>query len=86
MTDDYLPPDRRPLALQRSELRASAAEPAPLHLVLHLAFFCSTPAARALDVPGVARALKEPVLLNDLVGCRRQGVEPGASSRGCATR
>ncbi|WP_255602036.1 hypothetical protein [Polymorphobacter megasporae] len=76
ITDEYLPVGRPALALHRSEVMASAAEPARLHLVLHSAFCCSTLVARALDVPGVATTLKEPVLLNDIVGCRRQGMDP----------
>ncbi len=76
ITDEYLPADRPTLALHRGEAVASASAPARLHLVLHSAFCCSTLVARAFDLPGIATALKEPVLLNDLVGCRRQGMDP----------
>ncbi|WP_223796953.1 hypothetical protein [Sphingomonas nostoxanthinifaciens] len=55
---------------------AAARPPAPLKLILHSAFCCSTLLARALDLPGIATALKEPVLLNDVVGCRRGGMDP----------
>nr|WP_295661805.1 hypothetical protein [Polymorphobacter sp.] len=76
ITDEYLPADRPALALHRGEVVAAAAQPARLNLVLHSAFCCSTLVARALDLPGVATTLKEPVILNDLVGCRRQGMDP----------
>ncbi|WP_448579743.1 hypothetical protein [Thermaurantiacus sp.] len=49
---------------------------APLHFILHSAFCCSTLLANALDVPGVATSLKEPVILNDLIGWRAQGADP----------
>lgn len=49
---------------------------APLRYVFHSAFCCSTLVARALDLPGVATALKEPVILNDLIGWRRRGGAP----------
>lgn len=49
---------------------------APLHFIFHSAFCCSTLLANALDVPGVATTLKEPVILNDLIGWRAQGADP----------
>ena len=75
VTDEHLPADRRRIALRRAEMGVAMPSPAPLHLILHSAFCCSTLVARALDVPGIATALKEPVLLNDIVGCRRQGID-----------
>lgn len=45
-------------------------------LLLHSAFCGSTMLVRALDVPGVAMGLSEPVMLNDVVGFRRRGAAP----------
>lgn len=72
LTDEYLGvadrivPVRRPVAmtLPRGE--------APLHFIFHSAFCCSTLLARAFDIDGVALGLKEPVILNDLVGIRHR--------------
>jgi hypothetical protein len=47
--------------------------PAPLHFIFHSAFCASTLLCRALDAPGLAMGLSEPVMLNDIVGFRRRG-------------
>jgi hypothetical protein len=54
-----------------------AANPvaAPVHFIFHSAYCCSTLLARAIDIEGVSMGLKEPVLLNDLVGWRHRGGE-----------
>jgi len=39
--------------------------PAPMHFIFHSAFARSTLLARAMDLPGVAMGLKEPIILND---------------------
>lgn len=52
-----------------------------LGLLFHSAFCGSTQLVRALDRPGMAMGLSEPVTLNDLVGFRRRGAEPRAVAR-----
>lgn len=72
LTDEYLGatgPDA-PRQLRRDVVAKAA--PAPLHFVFHSAFCNSTLLCRALDVPGVAMGLSEPVILNDIVGIRRR--------------
>src|SRR4051812_12161071 len=71
LTDEYLPAAADPLVLQRAAARAAASAPAPLHWIFHSAFCCSTLLARAVDLPGTAMGLKEPLVLNDLIGWRR---------------
>ncbi len=75
LTDEYLG-QRPPLALSRTAMRAAAVPAAPLHFIFHSAFCCSTLVARAFDLPGRAMGLKEPAILNDLVGWRQRGAEP----------
>ncbi|MFM5954898.1 MAG: hypothetical protein ACKOPE_11455 [Novosphingobium sp.] len=54
---------------------------APLGFLFHSAFCGSTMLTRALDRPGVAMGLSEPVLLNDVVGFRRRGADPRGVAR-----
>ena len=75
LTDDYLGRAERVEIIARADAMA-ATPPGTLHFVFHSAFCASTMLARALDVPGVAMGLSEPVLLNDLAGWRRRGAEP----------
>lgn len=49
-----------------------AIEDGPLHFIFHSAFARSTLLARALDLPGVAMGLKEPIILNDATQLSRQ--------------
>lgn len=76
LTDEYLPSAGAPRPIQRSVALAAATQPAPVHFVFHSAYCCSTLVARAFDVDGLAVALKEPVILNDISGWRRRGAEP----------
>ncbi|WP_380872609.1 hypothetical protein ACFB49_35290 [Sphingomonas sp. DBB INV C78] len=76
ITDEYLPENSRKLVLRRDEAVAAAPPEAPIHFLFHSAFCCSTLLARAFDREGWAMGLKEPVILNDLVGWRRRGGEP----------
>lgn len=79
LVDDYLKTAGDPLVLTRRDAAAALSGPkAPRHFLFHSAFCCSTLLARALDVPGVASAFKEPVVLNDLVGWRRRGAGDAA--------
>jgi hypothetical protein len=74
LTDEYLP-GRSPVVVARDPMMQAAPASAPIHFLFHSAYCCSTLLARALDLPGQASTLKEPVLLNDLVGWRHRGGE-----------
>ena len=76
LTDEYLPAGLAPMSVRRADAVAAAPPAAPLHWIFHSAFCCSTLLARAFDLPGRAMGLKEPVVLNDLIGWRRRR-EPG---------
>lgn len=78
ITDEYIPAEAPRLVLGRSDVAAAAGPPAPVHFLFHSAYCCSTVLARAVDIEGVSMGLKEPLILNDLVGWRRRGAEPGA--------
>jgi hypothetical protein len=73
LTDEYLPRELEPMIVRRADAMAGAPSPAPLHFVFHSAFCCSTVLARAFDRPGWTMGLKEPIILNDIVGWRRRG-------------
>ncbi|MBA2919195.1 hypothetical protein GON01_14945 [Sphingomonas sp. MAH-20] len=73
VTDEYLPRDAQRLEIDRRQALAAAAPAAPVHFIFHSAFCCSTLLARAFDRDGVAMALKEPAILNDITGWRRRG-------------
>ena len=75
LTDEYLG-DRTPVPVARAEAVLNAGPAAPIHFILHSAFCCSTLLARAFDIEGISMGLKEPVILNDLVGWRHRGGEP----------
>ena len=77
LTDQFLPKDRPPLILERTAaVNAMRSAHAPLHFVFHSAFCCSTLLARAVDKENWSTSLKEPVILNDVVGWRRRGATP----------
>jgi hypothetical protein len=78
ITDEYIRADAPRLVLRRGDVAAAAAPPAPLHFIFHSAYCCSTVLARAVDIEGRSMGLKEPMILNDMVGWRRRGAEPGA--------
>ena len=75
LTDEYLSKDAAVVVVRRRDALAAAPATGPIHYILHSAYCCSTLLARAVDVPGVAMGLKEPVLLNDLVGWKARGAK-----------
>ncbi len=77
ITDEYIPAGAPRLVLRRSDVAAAAGPPAPMHFVFHSAYCCSTVLARAFDIETVSMGLKEPLILNDMVGWRRRGADPG---------
>ena len=78
ITDEYIPADAPRLVLGRGDVASAAGRPAPMHFIFHSAYCCSTVLARAVDIEGVSMGLKEPLILNDMVGWRRRGAEPRA--------
>lgn len=78
LTDEYLGAEAAPVVMSRSAAMALRAESSGLHFIFHSAFCASTMLANGFDLPGVSMGLKEPVLLNDIVGFRRRGADPVA--------
>jgi hypothetical protein len=56
--------------------RARTLQLPELRFIIHSAFCCSTMLARAFDLPGLALGVKEPVILNDLIGMQLRRVDP----------
>jgi|CXWL01.1.fsa_nt_gi hypothetical protein len=75
LTDEYLGEDANPVVVRRAEALALSPPAAPTHFIFHSAFCCSTLLARAFDLPGVSMGLKEPVIVNDIVGWRLRGAD-----------
>lgn len=73
LTKEHLPTNLEPLVLPRGAIMAASPPADQLHFIFHSAFCCSTLVARAFDRPGWAMGLKEPTILNDLIGWRRRG-------------
>jgi hypothetical protein len=78
ITDEYLGVEEKPIVVSRKDALASVVKTNDLHFILHSAFCASTMLARGFNLPRVAMGLKEPVLLNDIVGWRRRGAAPAA--------
>jgi hypothetical protein len=72
LTDEYLGADQ-PVSIRRADVLAARAATAPLHFIFHSAFCGSTLLARAFDQPGHSMGLKEPVVLNDIIGWQLRG-------------
>lgn len=75
LTDEYLGEASQTIAVPRAQALEPEAPRAPLHFVFHSAFCASTMLVRALDVPGMAMGLSEPMLCNDLMGWRWRGAD-----------
>jgi hypothetical protein len=67
--------ERSQRILRRADVPTTGSE-APVRYIFHSAFCCSTLLANAYDRPGLAFSLKEPTILQDLVGWRHQGGAP----------
>lgn len=75
ITDEHLPDVDRYELISRADLAEVPLQIAPVHFIFHSAYCCSTMMARAFDIPGVSMGLKEPVILNDMIGWRRRGAD-----------
>ena len=77
LIDENLPDHGKPLVLKRADAVAAAGrgDSARMGMIFHSAYCCSTLLANAYDRPGAAFSLKEPMLLNDLVGWRHRGAD-----------
>lgn len=67
--------ERPPLSVPRAKTPVTDGV-APVRYIFHSAFCCSTLLANAYDRAGLAFSLKEPTILQDLVGWRHQGAAP----------
>ena len=65
MFDDKLGETKKsaPIPLNALPLARLRAEARPIHFIFHTGYCCSTLLCRALDVPGVSMALKEPQIM-----------------------
>jgi hypothetical protein len=76
LTDEELGGAGQPQVVARADTAALQLGGGPLCFIFHSAYCCSTLLANAYDRPGTVFSLKEPVILNDLVGWRHRGAEP----------
>ncbi|WP_344708474.1 hypothetical protein [Sphingomonas humi] len=76
LTDEELGGPGEPQVIRRADLAALRTAAVPAQFIFHSAYCCSTLLANAYDRPGQAFSLKEPVILNDLVGWRHRGAPP----------
>jgi hypothetical protein len=73
LTDEYLGKSTDAVIIAREQALSTQGRLAPVHFIFHSAFCCSTLLARALDIPGISMGLKEPVILNDIIGWWMRG-------------
>ncbi|OAO03885.1 hypothetical protein A8B75_10135 [Sphingomonadales bacterium EhC05] len=73
ITDEHLPNVDQFELISRGELAPSLDQLVPVHFIFHSAYCCSTMMARAFDIPGTSMGLKEPMVLNDMIGWKRRG-------------
>ena len=78
LTDDYLGTESKPVVVLRHDAMQLVSKNNGLHFIIHSAFCASTLLAKGFNLPGLSMGLKEPVLLNDIVGYRRRGAPPSA--------
>lgn len=76
LTEEHLTGTDKARPIAAAAIDRAALPQAPVHFVFHSAYCCSTLVARMFDAPGHAMGLKEPVVLNDIVGWRRRGADP----------
>lgn len=76
LTDEYLVDTASATPVPMARIDREALDSGPIHYVFHSAYCCSTLVARMFDAPGHSMGLKEPVVLNDIVGWRRRGADP----------
>ena len=75
LSDEYVG-ERRVLGDIAAEAALALPADPPLHFLFHTAFCGSTQLVRALDHPGVAMGLSEPMLFNDITGLNKRGGSP----------
>lgn len=76
LTDEYIPEESRRVMIRSEDVNLDHSARAPVDFIFHSAFACSTMLARALDIEGISMGLKEPIVLNDLVGTKRRDPAP----------
>lgn len=76
LTDEHLASS--PLAVANRRALAGHGTDARTAFIFHSAYCCSTLLANVFDIAGAAGALKEPQILNDMVGWRHRGADPAA--------
>lgn len=73
LSDEYLPDDLQKQTVARHSLADLSQNQTPIHFIFHSGFCCSTLLTRALDLPGKATSLSEPMILRDMVGYSDRG-------------